>query len=133
MAHWRNLANTIELVLLLAHGPSENIRPLANESVKHCINGVVQATLLSAADIGCFQLSINHVRLQPARFIGHQATMWSANHREHDARAASALLIGLCMEWGFLPKQVKYNPFVTFSCSVLSFFPRSNAQLEPRG
>jgi len=55
------------------HGPWENIRPLANESVKHCTNGVVHATPLSVADTGCFRLSINHIRLQPAPFIGHQA------------------------------------------------------------
>jgi len=75
------------------HGPSEN-NPLANESVKRCTNGVVHATPLSAADIGCFRLSINHVRLQPAPFIGHRVTgmtAWSANHRVHDV---SALLIG---------------------------------------
>jgi len=49
---------------------------------------------MSAADIGCFRLSINHVRLQPARFIGHRVTMPSANHRARDASATPALLIG---------------------------------------
>jgi len=34
---------------------------------------VVHATPLSAADIGCFRLSIKHVRLKPAPFIGHRA------------------------------------------------------------
>jgi len=48
--------------------------PLATESVKRCTNGMVYATPLSAADIGCFRLSINNVRLQPARFIGHRTT-----------------------------------------------------------
>jgi len=54
----------------------------------------VHATPLSAADIGCFWLSINNVRLQPAPLIGHRATMWSANHQARDASAASVLLIG---------------------------------------
>jgi len=68
--------------------------PLANESVKHCTNGVVHAAPLSAADIGHFPLSINHVRLQPVPFIGHRAITGSASHRAHDASVASALLIG---------------------------------------
>jgi len=43
---------------------------------------------LSAADIGCFRLSINHVRLHPARLIGHRATTPPANQRAGDAFAA---------------------------------------------
>jgi len=87
--NWRSSTDLILTVTF--HGLSENMRPLANESVKHCINGVVHATPLSLADIGCFWLSVNNVCLQPARFIGHWAIAWSASHRVRDA---SALLIG---------------------------------------
>ena len=40
-------------------------------------------------------LAVNHVRLQPAPFVGHRATTWSANYRARDASVASVLLIGL--------------------------------------
>ena len=40
----------------------ENIRPLANESVKHCTNGVVHTTRLTLAAFGC--QSITYARSQ---------------------------------------------------------------------
>jgi len=94
LATSEQLSRTNLIPTVTFHGPSENIRPLANESVKHCINGVVHATLLSVADFGCFRLSINNVRVQPVRFIGHRAKTWPANHTARDVPVASALVIG---------------------------------------
>ena len=63
---------------------SGSVRQLsASNTLDYC-----HTTPLSAADIGCFRLSINHVRLQPVQFIGHWATTTSANHRAGDASAA---------------------------------------------
>jgi len=55
---------------------------------------VVHTTPLSAADIGCFRRSINHVRLQPVPFIEHRAITGSAYPWARDASVASLLLIG---------------------------------------
>jgi len=86
--NWR--FSTDQILTVTFNGPSENIYTLANESVKRCTNSVVHATPLSVADIGCFRLSVNNVRVRPVQFIRHRTTTWSASHRAHDA---SALLI----------------------------------------
>ena len=109
------------------HGPSENICLLANESIKRCTHGVVHATLLSAADIGFFRLSINHVRLQPTPFIGHRATTHSANYRARYASAVSALLIGV------VPGTKQYPSFMSLCVCALPVVNAVTRSLESTG
>jgi len=50
------------------------------KNVKYCTNGVVHATLLSAADIGCFRLSIKSRTPAASAIYWTPAITESANH-----------------------------------------------------
>ena len=71
----------------------------------------------------------------PCRIVTHENFILKLGTRDYvEAVTYYTFFLFRLLQWGLLPKQVKYNPFVTFPCPVLySYFSRSNAQLEPRG